>query len=175
MADISDTCENPKKELYDQLADVNAGMLGLEGSSLHMQPMSHQIDKETGRLVFFTAKGTDIVDAVMSGQTGRFTFISKDQDFHCSIRGSIETSQDPALIDKLWNPVIDAWFEGKKDPALTLLVLTPGSARIWASTNSAIRFGWEILKSNITDAKPDIGVQVDVEFDAVIPYSVAAE
>jgi len=38
---------------------------------------------------------------------------------------------DPAVIERLWNPFVAAWFEGKDDPKLALLRLDPESAKIW--------------------------------------------
>jgi hypothetical protein len=34
----------------------------------------------------------------------------------------------------------------------------------WASTNSSLAFGWEILKSNMTGGEPDVGVRQSFAF-----------
>jgi general stress protein 26 len=61
--------------------------------------------------------------------------------------------------------VVSAWYDkGKDDPSLIVLEFTPETAGIWASTDSALRFGWEIAKANLTDSEPDVGVKTEVRF-----------
>ncbi len=62
-----------------------------------------------------------------------------------------------------------AWFEhGKDDPLLTMLSFKVDDAEIWASTNSTLKFGWEIAKANMTDEKmPDVGVKQHLTFSAI--------
>ena len=42
------------------------------------------------------------------------------------------------MIDRLWNPFIAAWYEGKDDPKLVLLKLEPESAEIWENASSIV-------------------------------------
>ncbi len=54
---------------------------------------------------------------------------------------------------------------GKSDPKLTLLELKLDDGEIWASTDSSLKFGWEIAKANMSDEKmPDVGVHREVRF-----------
>jgi general stress protein 26 len=44
---------------------------------------------------------------------------------------------DPAVIDRLWNPFVAAWYPGgKDDPELRLLRFDPESAQVWLNENS---------------------------------------
>ena len=46
-----------------------------------------------------------------------------------------------------------------------MLALQVDDADIWASTDSTLKFGWEIAKANLDDAKmPDVGVNVRLRF-----------
>ena len=56
-----------------------------------------------------------------------------------------------------------AWFEGgKEDPALTMLQLKLDDVAIWASTNSTLKFGWEIAKANLTGKEPELGYHTKI-------------
>ncbi|ODN70586.1 hypothetical protein A6302_02074 [Methylobrevis pamukkalensis] len=92
--------------------------------------------------------------------------IGEDHDYHACLSGRLELRHDPAQIDKHWNNVIAAWFEGgKDDPNLTMLALKLDDAAIWASTGNPLRFGWEIAKSNYDEEKtPDVGIRTSVRF-----------
>jgi len=40
MASFSEARETPVEQLWDEIEDIHAGMLGLEGGHMHMQPMA---------------------------------------------------------------------------------------------------------------------------------------
>ena len=40
---------------------------------------------------------------------------------------------DPATIERLWNPVVAQWYEGKQDPKMALLRFDVDNAKIWLS------------------------------------------
>ena len=46
-----------------------------------------------------------------------------------------------------------------------MLALHVDDADIWASTDSTLKFGWEIAKANLQDDKtPDVGVRQHLSF-----------
>ncbi|WP_287252704.1 pyridoxamine 5'-phosphate oxidase family protein [Mesorhizobium sp.] len=46
---------------------------------------------------------------------------------------------DRAVIDRLWNRFVAAWFEeGKEDPKLCLLRFDPADAEIWKDASSIV-------------------------------------
>ncbi|PPT94483.1 pyridoxamine 5'-phosphate oxidase family protein, partial [Xanthomonas arboricola] len=46
---------------------------------------------------------------------------------------------DPAMVDRLWNPYVAAWYEGgKTDPNLALLRLDADHAQIWLNESSLL-------------------------------------
>ena len=53
------------------------------------------------------------------------------------IHGRLVVDNDPAIIDRLWNPMIAAWYEGgKPDPNLALLRFDAEKAEIWLKETS---------------------------------------
>ena len=59
MADLEKARSEPKEQLWDQLDDVHAGVLGVEGFGQHMRPMAPQLDREAGTNWFYTRKHSD--------------------------------------------------------------------------------------------------------------------
>jgi general stress protein 26 len=164
MADLDKTRSAAVEQLWDELDKVHAGMLGVEGSGQHMQPMAPQLDPEGRRIWFFSRDDSDLARAAGSGAKAHFCVIGEDHDYHACLSGALRQNRDQARIDAFWSPVVAAWFEGgKADPALTLLELELSDAAIWASSNP-IRFGWEIAKANVTEGEPDVGVRTHVRF-----------
>ena len=167
MASTTAAHEAPITQLFDEIDDINAGMLAVTGSGQHFQPMGPQSERDTQTIWFFTRNDSDLVQAIGPSARAHFIVIGKEHDYHACMEGPIEVNRDQTRIDKFWNPVIAAWYkDGKEDPALTLLCFRPDDARIWASTDSTLKFGWEIAKANLSDdATPDVGTTVDVTFN----------
>lgn len=117
-------------------------MLGLDGvEDGHAQPMTAQFDGDADRgpIWFFSSNEAQLVRELREGQGSRVLahFASKGHDLFASIHGTLSLDNDRAVIDRLWNPFIAAWFEGgKDDPKLQLLRLDPEHAQIWLNGSS---------------------------------------
>ena len=56
-----------------------------------------------------------------------------------TLGGKLVLDNDPAVIDRLWNPFIAAWFEGgKDDPKVRLLRMDPEHAHVWLNENNLL-------------------------------------
>ncbi len=157
MSNSLRTNHDREEKLWEELSDKRAVMLGCEGSG-HMQPMSPNIDEEKKLIWFYTKNTTDLVKACGRGKQASLNFSNDNDSFHCSIHGELREHKDPEIIDKYWSKFVSAWFDkGKDDPELTMMVFEPSEAALWSSTDSMIKFGWEIAKANLKKETPDIG------------------
>ena len=133
MADDQDI----QDEFWSELKRSPFVMLGLEDAREGAtQPMTAQFedqDREAGRLWFFTAKDHDLTKALGRSNRGLAAFAAKGHDLFASLRGTLSLASDPAVIDRLWNPVVAEWYEGKDDPKLALLRFDVDDAKIWKS------------------------------------------
>jgi len=165
MSDVKDLEINAEQALWDQLADVRDVLLGADGAGSHLQPMAPQADPLRKTVWFYTNQKTDLAVAALRSPKAKLGLVSNDRGFHASIDGVLSIHKDPATIEQFWSPVVAAWFpEGKDDPDLTLLSFKPDSAGLWASTDSAVKFGWEIAKANVTGHLPDVGYHTTIEW-----------
>jgi len=111
------------------------GLVGVEGD--RAQPLTAQIeDDDGGPIWFFTSADSDLVAALASHRDAVLHFASKGHDLFASVEGELTVSTDRATIDRLWNPFVAAWFEGKDDPKVRLLRFDAGHAQIWLNENS---------------------------------------
>ena len=103
-------------------------MIGLIDGE-HSEPMTAQIDDDQPNTLFFFA-GRD--NRIAKGGDAMAQFVGKGHDFFACLAGTVTTDNDPALIDKLWDNQVEAWFPGgKQDPNLTLLRFDIDSAELW--------------------------------------------
>ncbi len=164
MSDLELAKSNPKKQLFDQIEKVSAGMLGLEDSPQHFQPMAPQVDRVGNRIWFFSKKSSDLVKSLGGGRKAHFVVVGSGHDYHACIGGTLQENRDPDKIKEYWSSIVAAWFDGKDDPDMTLLEFTPNNAAVWASLANPVVFAWEIAKANVTGNEPDAGVKTEVQF-----------
>jgi len=161
------TAAEAEKEFWKHLKNSNTGMLGLDQPGYHNQPMTGFREEETGTIWFFTRDDTDFArDVAVGGQTGMFTYQSKDQEVYACIHGDLSIDQNRERIDRYWNPVLAAWYpEGKDDPHLTLIRFDGDDGRVWVSKKGPVGFMFEIAKANLTKTLPDAGGVADVNLN----------
>lgn len=166
MADTRAAREKPVEQFYDELEKIHGAMLGVDGSGLQMQPMAPQVDRPNKTIWFFTKTDAALTKAIGPGARAHLAVVGKDHDYHACVSGPIEQRRDPDIVERFWSPVVAAWYdEGKEDPKLTLLALRLEDGEAWASTDSALRFGWEIARANLSsEHDPEVGVKTDLRF-----------
>ncbi|TPW03669.1 MAG: hypothetical protein FD125_1503 [bacterium] len=165
MGEKTLTAAEAEMEFWSHLKSSNTVMLGLDQPGYSAQPMTAFREEETGVLWFFTRDDTELAgDAALPDQWAKFTYSSKNQEVWACIHGTLSVApHNPALIDKMWNPVLAAWYpEGKDDPHLTLLRFDADDGRIWVSKKGPVRFMLEVAKANLTKRLPDAGGVADV-------------
>lgn len=115
-------------------------MLGLAGAGEgHAQPMTALLDgdEDAGPIWIFSAKNVDLVKALGQGKPVAAQFVARDHGLFATFDGALTPDNDRAVIDRLWNRFVAAWYEGgKSDPQLQLLRLDPGHAQVWLNENS---------------------------------------
>ncbi len=134
------TPEELENKFWTAIKSDMTMMLGLDGvEDGHVRPMTAQIEGAHGPIWFFAAKDTDLVRVLGNGHRAIATFASKGHDLFASVRGNLGLDNDRAVIDRLWNKFIAAWYPGgKDDPNLALIRLDAEKAEIWESGSSLI-------------------------------------
>jgi len=138
---MPDTQEIERKFWKALRSDMTV-MLGVSGAhDVTPRPMTSQFDDDTdhGPIWFFTSKDSTLARSVSSEQPSYFNFVGKSHDVWASVSGRMVISHDRAVIDRLWNPFIAAWYEGgKNDPNLCLMRFDPKDAEIWLDGSSLL-------------------------------------
>jgi len=133
------TPQDLEARFWKALKSDRTVMLGLDGvEDGHARPMTALFEAARGPVWFFTAKDHALATSLGRGDRAVATFASKGHDLFATVHGRLSLDHDRAVIDRLWNPFIAAWYEGKDDPKLALLRLDAESAEIWLDANSLI-------------------------------------
>lgn len=124
MADAAEL----KKDLWAKMAASPFVMVGLMDGEHHI-PLTAQLDRDqVDTLWFFIGKDNRLA----KGGKAMAQFVSKGHDYFACLSGTATLDTDPAMVDKLWDSHVEAWFpQGKADPNLALLRLDIDSAELW--------------------------------------------
>ncbi len=128
-----------EEKLWKALADDRTLMLGVDGvEDGHSRPMTAMVEGAAGPIWFFAGTPNAVVNNLGQNCRAVAAFVSKGHDLFASIHGNLSVDQDRAVIDRLWNPFIAAWFDGKDDPKLVLLRFDPEKAEVWLNESNAL-------------------------------------
>ncbi|PWE33482.1 general stress protein [Maritimibacter sp. 55A14] len=159
MTDNEQTQDAALNELWDQLAKVRAGMLGLDCAGGHVQPMTHHVDRENRAIWFIASADSTLVETLGEGATGHFTLQTPDQDYYACLRGTVRPSASEEKLDEIWSTVASAFFEeGRDDWKVRLLKMPLREVECWSTRKSRLLFGLELLRAATEpNATPDLG------------------
>src|SRR3982751_2381640 len=109
---MSNTPQDLETRLWKALESDRTVMLGLAGvEDGHTRPMTAMIEDGRGPVWFFTSRDNAMVNALDREARAVAAFSSKGHDLFASVQGTLSIDQDRAVIERLWNPFIGAWFE----------------------------------------------------------------
>lgn len=134
------TPQELESKFWKALKSDRTLMLGVDGvEDGHSRPMTALIEGDAGGPIwFFTGRPNAVVDHLSQSRRAIAAFSAKGHDLFASVQGDLHLDNDRATIDRLWNPFIAAWFEGKDDPNLALLRFDAERAEIWLNENNLL-------------------------------------
>jgi general stress protein 26 len=140
-ADVTNTPHEFEEKLWKALRSDRTVMLGINDvAESHTRPMTAQFEHERGPIWFFTSTDNAMIRALGDKDARAVaTFAAKGHDLFAAIHGSLRVDTDRAVVDRLWNRYVAAWFEGgKDDPNVALLRLDPEEAEVWIDASSIV-------------------------------------
>ncbi|MDB5257746.1 MAG: ral stress protein [Chitinophagaceae bacterium] len=136
----------------------------LTQAPLSVRPMSTSKVDEEGHIWFFSKKDSDKNEHILEDDQVQLLYSNNSSSEYLSLYGHAEIIRDRNKIEELWTPIVKAWFpEGKEDPSITLLKVTPQEGHYWDTKNGKIISLVKIAASVLTRKSSDNGVEGKVE------------
>lgn len=133
------TPQELEQKFWKALKSDRTMMLGVDGvEDGHSRPMTGLLEGDSGPIWFFTGKPNAVVDHLSQSRRAIAAFSAKGHDLFASIQGNLSVDNNREVIDRLWNPFIAAWFDGKDDPKLVLLRFDAEHAEIWLNESNLL-------------------------------------
>ncbi|WP_299647795.1 pyridoxamine 5'-phosphate oxidase family protein [uncultured Jannaschia sp.] len=134
------TPEEIETKFWKALRSDMTVFIGCEGALPRPMVAIPDGDADHGPLWFFTSHESDLGKVVGTmPQPATMTFVDKGHDIWASASGTLTMDNDRAVIDRLWNPHVAAWYEeGKDDPKLRLIRYDVTDAELWEDGSSVV-------------------------------------
>lgn len=112
------------------------------GLPFNTRPMSPQKIDDNGDLWFLSANDSHKNADIKSDPLVQLLFQASAHSGFLTVYGIAEITEDKAVIDELWDPVLKVWFtEGKDDPRISVIKVSPTQGYYWDNKHgNAIAF-----------------------------------
>lgn len=105
------------------------------------RPMSTQGVDEDGTIWFFSDRNSIKNKEIQHDKNVHLYYSHPGKSSFMVLNGEAEIVFDKEKVEELWTPHVKAWFEGKDDPNISLLKVTPTDAYYWdVEGNKMINF-----------------------------------
>lgn len=95
------------------------------------RPMSTAQVEANGDIWFFSPKDSDKNRQLQQHNEVYLMYMEAKKQHYLTLNCTAEIVQDKAKVDELWNGWLNAWFDGKDDPNITLLRVRPEEGHYW--------------------------------------------
>ena len=108
------------------------------GKPFATRPMSVQKLDDAGNFWFFSASDSHKNAEIAEDVSVQLLFQGSQYSDFMNIYGKAQISRDRAKIEELWDPSVKTWFtEGKDDPRITVIKVTPTEGYYWDTKHGA--------------------------------------
>ncbi len=126
------------------------------------RPMS-VITRDDDRLWFLTGRDAEWVEALEDGEFVAIVVVDPSDSVYLSLTGRATITDDGATLKRLWNPAMEAWFEGVDDPNLVALSVDVHEGEYWDGPGTGVGRALRGLASVVTGrGRALMGEQGDV-------------
>lgn len=144
--------KSTKSDIIEIMRDKSIGMLTTVGNDggLYSHPMDTQEVTDDGDVYFVVGKNSE--QGQWLQDTPKVNLAYADNGSWLSVAGTVrflEGEERAAKIGQLWDDSMEAYFEGKDDPNLGVLVLESDSAQFWGHTGGRVAALIDLVRTRV--------------------------
>ena len=116
--------------------------------SLHGRPMAFADVEADGTLWFVTRIDSPKIEELSADPRAFVT--CQDSNQYATLGGTCEVSKNQRKLDEVWKESYKVWFDGKDDPRLVLLRVTPENGEYWDNSGSkGVRYAFRAVAAYV--------------------------
>ncbi len=127
-------------ELHGYLKGIRYTMFATRsGDRMRSRPMTTiETDEQADTLVFLGNDGSELLDDIGRDPAVNLAYSDNDGAKYVSVSGIATSRIDQALVKKVWNPIMKAWWDGPEDPAIRVIEVRIQEAEYWAGPGNRV-------------------------------------
>lgn len=140
-AETFTTGQENNQKIHGLIHDIRVAMLTTldTDGQLHSRPMGTQETEFDGSVWFFTSRSSGKIHSIETESHVNLAYSKPEDQRYVSLAGKAFVVEDRVQMEKLWSPILKAWFPlGLEDPDLCLLRIDVESAQYWDSPSSTV-------------------------------------
>jgi len=123
------------------------------------RPMGLQQVDEQGNLWFISSASSNKNAEIKADEKVQLLFAKPSDSHYLSIYGDAFIYTDRNTIEEMWTPMANAWFDGKEDPDVTVIRISPSEAYYWDTKYGKMVSMLKIAAAAVTGKTMDGGVE----------------
>ncbi len=136
----------------------------LKEAPFNTRPMSPVDTDDEGCIWFFSDKSSNKNREITQNSNVQLYFSNNSSYEFLTIYGDAEVILNRKKLEELWNPIVKVWFtEGKDDPNLSLIKVTPKHSYYWDTRHNRMVSLIKMLTSIATEKTMDDGVEGELK------------
>lgn len=159
-----DNINSTYEELSELLKDFRFSMVTFvtDEGHLHSAPMTAQNDAFNGIVWFLGSKKSELVKSISSNPQVNLGYSNTSNNDYVSINGVAENVIDEVILDEIWSPAYEAFFEhGKSDPDIQLIRVVCNGAQYWKGSGTLVTL-YKLAKASVTGETEDLGTSKSI-------------
>ena len=147
------------KKIYEIAKDARMCMFATDVTNFpgDVRPMAIQKVDEDGTFWFLSSSASEKNRDIAKDSRVIVTCQNDDKYEYLAVSGTATVHTDRATIDKYWTALASAWFDGKDDPRVTVLRVTPNAGHYWQTTSGKIVSFVKMSFAAVTGSKTSDG------------------
>ena len=152
--------EEAVSKLQDLIGNTDTCMFATDLGTipLHVCPMRVQETDYEGRIWFFSNLGSTHKNHISKDPRVQLVFGNTSKMEYLTVYGIASISTDSAQIERLWNPMVESWYDGKDDPNICLICVHPATSHYWDTESGKLVAIAKILTNAVAGTDMNVGV-----------------
>ena len=130
----------------------------LSGFPVTARPMVLQEVDEMGTLWFISSKQSAKNHEIVQDNRVALYFQNNASYEFLTLSGRATIHTEKHIVEKYWNPLATAWFDGKDDPNITMIAVKPIDSMYWETKDGKIISFMRMSFGAVTNIKTDGGI-----------------
>lgn len=127
----------------------------LEKLPINSRPMSLQETDEEGNLWFISSEASNKNFEIKEDRRVQLFFMNNSNSEYLSVFGEATIYTDRSTIEEKWSPMANAWFDGKNDPNVSIIRVSPTETHYWDTKAGKLVTMLSFVAAAVTGKKSD--------------------